>query len=108
MQGRGSDSAATGALVTWRTDVDALSFRPEGHSGVCMVHRHAFRTLLKRMPTPEECATFFHAEEVAFHFAARAKIARLGLGGDANLHLTSRDLARAIAKLAVASREQNS
>ncbi len=97
-----------GDALSWRTDVGALSFRPEGHSGVCMVHRHAFRTLLKRMPTPEECAAFFHAEETVFHVAARAKIARAGLAADANLHLTSRDLARAMAKLAVASQEQSS
>jgi hypothetical protein len=107
MQGCGSDGAATDASVRWRTDVDALSFRPEGHVGTCMVHRHAFRTLLRRMPTPEECAAFFHAEKSAFQVAALAKIARAGLTVDANLHLTSRDLARAMAKLAVASQEQS-
>ena len=97
-----SDDAAS-----WRGDVDALSFRPDGHSGACMVHRHAFRTLLKHMPTPEECAAFFHVQQTAFHFAARAKIAQARLASDANLHLTSRDLARAMAKLAVASKEQS-
>jgi hypothetical protein len=74
MDGRGSGSAATDTSVMWRADVDALSFRPEGHIGACMVHRHAFRTLLKQMPTPEACAAFFRAQEAAFHFAARAKI----------------------------------
>lgn len=102
----GYDMGAGGAL-RWRSDVDALSFRPEGHDGACMVHRHAFRTLLKRVPTPEECAAFFHAQQTAFHFAARAKIAHARLASDANLHLTSRDLARAMAKLAVASPEQS-
>ncbi|WP_398482275.1 hypothetical protein [Tardiphaga sp.] len=96
-----------GDVLRWRSDVDALSFQPEGHGGVCMVHRHAFRTLLKHMPTPEECAAFFHAQETAFQFAARAKIAHTRLPPDANLHLTSRDLARAMAKLAVASKEQS-
>lgn len=91
----------------WRADIEALSFRPDGHAGVCMIHRHAFRTLLKRMPTPEECAAFFRAQETAFHFAARGKIAHARLAPDANLHLTSRDLARAMAKLAVASPEQS-
>ncbi|QUS40179.1 hypothetical protein RPMA_16070 [Tardiphaga alba] len=103
----GYDRAA-GLALRWRSDVDALSFRPEGHEGACMVHLHAFRTLLKHMPSPEECAAFFHAQETAFHLAARAKIAHARLGPDANLHLTSRDLARAMAKLAVASAEQSS
>jgi hypothetical protein len=107
MDGRGSGSAATDTSVMWRADVDALSFRPEGHIGACMVHRHAFRTLLKQMPTPEACAAFFRAQEAAFHFAARAKIARANLALDANLHLTSRDLARAMAKMAVASEQQS-
>lgn len=102
----GYDMGAGDAL-RWRSDVEALSFRPEGHDGVCMIHRHAFRTLLKRMPTPEECAAFFRAQETAFHFAARGKIAHARLAPDANLHLTSRDLARAMAKLAVASPEQS-
>jgi hypothetical protein len=102
----GYETTADGAS-RWRTDVDALSFRPQGHDGDCMVHRHAFRTLLGRMPSPEECAVFFRAHEPAFHVAANAKIARTGLAVDANLHLTSRDLARAMAKLAVASPEQS-
>lgn len=98
---------APGDALSWRSDVDALSFRPDGHDGVCMVHRHAFRTLLKRMPAPEDCSAFFHARKIAFHLAARAKIAHARLAPDANLHLTSRDLARAMAKLEVASPEQS-
>lgn len=98
---------AAGPALRWRSDVDALSFHPEAHEGVCMVHRHAFRTLLKRMPSPEECAAFFRGQESAFHLAARAKIAHARLAPDANLHLTSRDIQRAMAKLAVASKEQS-
>ncbi|UGV26517.1 hypothetical protein E0H22_12945 [Rhodopseudomonas boonkerdii] len=97
----------TGSSLRWRSDVDALSFRPEGHDGVCMVHRHAFRTLLKRMPTPGDCAAFFQDQEAAFHLAAHGKIAHARLASGTNLHLTSRDLARAMAKLAVASPEQS-
>ncbi len=99
-----TDEYDTGArhALNWRSDVDALAFRPEGHDGVCMVHRHAFRTLLKRMPEPEDCAAFFRAQETAFHFAARGKIAHARLAPDANLHLTRRDLARTMEKLAVA------
>jgi len=93
------------AAVGWRADVEALAFRPEAHGGVCMVHRHAFRTLLGYMPSPDDCTAFFHLHAAAFHVAARAKIARAGLAGDANLHLTSRDVARTMAKLEVASGE---
>lgn len=86
------------ASPLWRADVDALSFRPHGHGGVCMVHRHAFRTLLRRMPSVEDCATFFRAHEAVFQAAASAKMARVPVAADANFHLTSRDLARQMAK----------
>ena len=78
----------------WRADIDSLAFRPDGHGGVCMVHRRAFRTLLKRTASPEECAAFYQSHEAAFHAAARAKIVRVTLGQGANLHLTSRDVKR--------------
>ena len=81
---------------TWRADIDSLAFRPDGHGGVCMVHRRAFRTLLKRTPSPDDCAGFFKAHEAAFQAAARAKILRARLEQGANLHLTSRDVARQI------------
>jgi hypothetical protein len=61
-----------------------------------MVHRRAFRTLLKRVATADDCADFFHRNEAAFQAAARAKIVRAMLGQGANLHLTSRDVARQI------------
>jgi hypothetical protein len=80
--------------ASWRTDIDSLAFRPDGHGGVCMVHRRAFRTLLKRAPTPEDCVAFFRAHEAGFQAAARAKILRANLEQAANLHLTSRDVAR--------------
>ncbi|UZE47182.1 hypothetical protein [Rhodopseudomonas sp. P2A-2r] len=78
----------------WRDDIDSLAFRPDGHDGVCMVHRRAFRTLLKRVATADDCADFFRRHEAAFQAAARAKIERAMLGQGANLHLTSRDVAR--------------
>jgi hypothetical protein len=78
----------------WRDDIDSLAFRPDGHGGVCMMHRRAFRTLLKRIASPDDCADFFRRHEAAFQAAARAKIVRATLGEGANLHLTSRDVAR--------------
>jgi hypothetical protein len=83
-------------MTLWRSDIDALAFAPEGHAGICTVHRLAFRTLLGRTPGPGDCMAYFAAHERAFHAAAAAKIARRGLGPGANFHLTSRDAARAI------------
>lgn len=81
-------------MPAWRDDVEALVFQPDGHEGLCMVHRHAFRTLLKRMPSPGECAEFFRGHHQAFQAAARAKVLRAGVAISANFHLTSRDLSR--------------
>jgi hypothetical protein len=83
-------------MAVWRDDIDALSFAPDGHAGTCTVHRLAFRTLLGRMPTPNDCLACFKTNERAFHAAADAKIARRNLGSGANFHLTSRDVAAAI------------
>jgi hypothetical protein len=80
----------------WRDDVDALAFRPAGHEGQCFVHRLAFRRLLACAPAPDECIAFFDAQADTFQAAAAAKIAGRRLPPDANLHLTSRDLARAL------------
>jgi hypothetical protein len=87
---------AVDAMTVWRSDIDALAFAPERHAGLCTVHRLAFRTLLGRMPTPQDCIAFFQANEAAFRAAARAKITRRGLAPGANFHLTSRDVAAAI------------
>ena len=81
-------------MTVWRKDIDALSFEPAGHAGNCAVHRLAFRTLLGRMPTPDDCMAYFKANEHAFREAAGAKILRRGLGPDVNFHLTSRDVTR--------------
>ena len=84
------------AQPRWRHDVDALAFEPEGHDGACMVHRLAFRSLMRLVPSPEACLAYFTAHEDAFHASARAKISRKALRPDATFHLTSRDLARAL------------
>ena len=99
---------SAGTASGWRNDVDALIFQPDGHGGACMVHRHAFRTLLRRNPSPEDCHSLFAAQATAFQLAAAEKIARTGMAPDTNLHLTSRDLVRAMGKLTVASGEQSS
>ena len=77
-----------------RNDIDALAFLPEAHTGFCMVHRRAFRTLLRAMPSPRECVEFFDAHQEAFQAAARAKLLRASVSETANFHLTSRDIVR--------------
>src|SRR4030088_2797437 len=44
----------------WRDDIDALAFQPADHAGLCMVHRRAFRTLLRTVPSPQGCVDFYH------------------------------------------------
>jgi len=87
----------TGAAdVQWRDDIDALAFQPEGHQGTCVVHRLAFRTLMRIVPTVDACIAYFAAHEGAFRASAQAKIGRKRLEPGANFHLTSRDLARTL------------
>ena len=81
-------------LSIWRTDIDALAFQPGEHSGLCMVHRRAFRALLRVTPSPRECIEFFNAHQEAFQAAARAKLLRINVTKTANFHLTSRDVGR--------------
>ncbi|RUQ69389.1 DUF1488 family protein [Azospirillum doebereinerae] len=83
----------------WRPAIDSLAFHPAGHEGFCAVHRLAFRTLLGRDGTPDDCLAYFAEHRSAFDRAAAAKIARRGLGVAVNLHLTSRDIARALGSL---------
>jgi hypothetical protein len=80
--------------ATWRDDIDALVFAPDGHQGFCMVHRRAFRTLQRFSAVPAECKAYFCAHERAFRAAASLKIAQKKVDRGANFHLTSRDIAR--------------
>lgn len=74
-----------------------MVFRPAGHGGWCAVHRLAFRALLgKREPTPADCLAHAASHRPAFEAAAAGKIARRGYDAAASLHLTSRDIARAL------------
>ena len=80
--------------ATWRDDIDALVFAPDGHQGFCMVHRRAFRTLQRSSPAPADCKAYFCTHESAFRAAASAKIAQKNVAPGVNFHLTSRDIAR--------------
>ena len=78
----------------WRDDIDTLAFQPSGHTGLCMVHRRAFRTLLRAPPSPQQCVDYYLGHEDAFQAAARAKLLRAAVAETANFHLTSRDVVR--------------
>jgi hypothetical protein len=82
----------------WHPDIDALSFRPPQHTGLCFIHRRAFRTLLgvPSSPSIEDCQNYFMAGVAAFQVAAAAKIARDRLEPTVNFHLNSRDIKRAL------------
>ena len=81
-------------MPRWRDDIDALEFQPIAHRGFCMVHRRAFRTLLRAAPSPQQCVEFFITHQKAFQAAARAKVLRASVAETANFHLTSRDVTR--------------
>ena len=81
--------------LTWRHDVDALVFRPNGHEGSCFIHRLAFRSMSGEVGQ-EGCEAYFRVHREAFERAARAKIRRAGLATEQNFHLTSREVRRAL------------
>src|SRR5262249_40545043 len=73
---RGDQRRMTGVTATWRHDIDALAFRPGGHEGTCMVHRLAFRALMRLVPTPDACIAYFTAHQGTLRLSAQAKIRR--------------------------------
>jgi hypothetical protein len=98
-----SDHLRTKAV--WRPDIDALSFPVDAHAASCVVHRRAFRTLLRFEPTPDDCLRYFGEHEAAFRSAAIAKIAQKSLPAGTNLHVTSRDIARKLIEWAPTTEE---
>jgi len=98
-----SDRLTTKAV--WRPDVDALSFPVEAHAASCVVHRRAFRTLLRFEATPDDCLRYFGDHEAAFRSAAMAKIVQKNLPAGTNLHVTSRDIARKLVEFARTTEE---
>jgi hypothetical protein len=81
-----------GGTAVWRDDIDALSFRPDGHDGSCVMHRLAFRALLGGPASPADCLRLFADRRAAFEAAATRKIARRQLPPAAIFHITSRDV----------------
>lgn len=89
-------------MAIWHSDIDVQVFEADDQHGLCMVHRQAFRTLLRSVPAPDACLIYFKAHEGAFRAAAVAKFSRKKLAPGVNFHLTSRDVARELTKIAVA------
>lgn len=79
----------------WREDIDSLAFHVEGHRGLCVIHRRAFRVLLGFLPERQDCCAYFEAQRYAFERAAIDKIAGAGVLPDGNFHLNSRDITKA-------------
>ncbi|MGO3928176.1 hypothetical protein NP284_07670 [Rhodopseudomonas pseudopalustris] len=86
----------------WREDVEALAFRFGGRDGFCVVHRHAFRTLLRRLPSEKDCSEFFIGHRETFEAAACAKVLRAKITDFDNFHITSRDVLRQMRKSGLA------
>ena len=89
-------TADNGVAVFWRDDIDSLAFRPNGHEGLCVMHRRAFRVLFGKDPAPQECFDYFLARRPAFERAAQDKIASAALPANAHFHLNSRDIRAAL------------
>lgn len=92
-------TVSTKEQARWRSDIDTLIFPIGDHAATCAVHRRAFRTLLGRDPTPQDCLAYFAEFEWAFRAAASLKIARDRIPSGMNLHLTSRDVARKLVEM---------
>jgi hypothetical protein len=98
-----TEKTASGADLTdtafWRGDIDSLAFPVREHGGICVVHRRAFRTLLRAEPGPDDCMAYFSAFDDVFRAAAAVKIAQKQVPPGRNLHLTSRDIARKLIEM---------
>lgn len=83
----------------WRADIDALVFEHGPEGGRCFVHRLAFRSLIGPEPEASACIAWFCANRAAFAAAADAKLA-LSAAAHGAFHLNSRDIRRALQRLA--------
>ena len=79
--------------MRWVEKIDSLEFRPTGHKGTCVIHRLAFRVILKNArPTASQCLLFAKRYKSYFEEAALTKINEAELEGDRRFHITSRDI----------------
>lgn len=81
--------------MVWREGIDALQFKFDDKARSCLIHRLAFKALLNELPNRQNCQAFFEDHSGAFLSAAVKKAARTGQP-DQNIHITSRDVTRAL------------
>ena len=81
--------------ASWHEDVQSLVFQPLGHEGNCFIHRRALETLCDAA-TIADYLHYYAEHRSAIHRAAADKIRDAHILGPTNLHLNSRDIARAI------------
>jgi hypothetical protein len=84
-----------GPDATWRADIDALQF-DAGNGNVCVVHRLAFRALLRKSPEPAECLDYYRDNVALFVAAAQRKLWNDRTIASRNLHLNSRQIRQGI------------
>lgn len=82
----------------WNEETATLTFtvRVGEYEGTVFVPRAVFTSLMERRPMAEEADAFFHANRPVFEKAVEARITDRALDPDANVHLTARDVRRAI------------
>ncbi|TAU13000.1 hypothetical protein ELI13_37825 [Rhizobium ruizarguesonis] len=85
----------------WSADLDALRFTA-GNGGNCLVHRRAFRAVLRKSPLMEDCIAFYEVNQATFQAAATKKIEEHCIGDGQNFHLNSRQIRRGLAMTGLA------
>lgn len=83
--------------MIWRDDLDALQFAAE-NGGNCIVHRRAFRAMLRKPPMQHNCIEFYEQHGAAFETAAKAKINNGGVPEGSNFHLNSRQIRNSLTR----------
>ena len=79
--------------MRWNDEIDALEFRLNGYEVTCVIHRLAFRALLKlARPEAQDCLVYATGLRRVFEAVAVSKATRTGLKPGARFHITSRDI----------------
>ena len=79
--------------MRWNDEIDALEFRLNGYEVTCVIHRLAFRALLKlARPEAQDCLVYATGLRRVFEAVAVSKATRTGLKPGARFHITSRDV----------------
>ncbi|ACS60010.1 hypothetical protein Rleg_6985 (plasmid) [Rhizobium leguminosarum bv. trifolii WSM1325] len=77
----------------WNADLDALQFTA-CNGGNCLVHRRAFRAVLRKSPLMEDCIAFYAVNQATLQAAATEKIEEHRIGDGQSFHLNSRQIRR--------------